>query len=278
MSYPSILVHLNDSKRLDVLLEAACGLASRSGSHLSGVFVVPPNPLPNLPEISARQDIIEASRRAWQERADTTKQAFERAVAGQPFTSEWREVHAGSLVMAEAVAQQARLADLTITSQGDPDASRNGADVIERVAFDSGRPVLAVPQAGRFKQIGDRVLVAWNGQKEAVRAVHDAMPMLKTAKKVHLLTIVSKREADPINIPGAAIANMLARHGVNCETARLVSGEISVADTLLNYASDHSIDLLVMGCYGHARLRERIFGGATRKILEEMTVPVLMSH
>jgi nucleotide-binding universal stress UspA family protein len=139
-----------------------------------------------------------------------------------------------------------------------------------------GRPVLVVPRYGTFPTIGERVLVAWNGAREAVRAVNDALPLLQRAQLVTVLSI-DPSDADH-RIPSADITLHLARHGVTAVAAQTRGTDLLVADILLSYAADLGADLIVSGAYGHTRLRELVLGGMTRHLLQTMTVPVLMSH
>jgi nucleotide-binding universal stress UspA family protein len=148
-----------------------------------------------------------------------------------------------------------------------------------QVALASGRPVLIVPYAGHFDNVGWRVLIVWNAAREAARAVSDSMPLLTSAELVTVLTI------DPhegphghSEIPGADIALHLARHGVKTEIERMISAGLPVRDALLLRAADLGADLIVMGAYGHSRVRELLLDGATRSVLRSVTVPVLMSH
>ena len=145
----------------------------------------------------------------------------------------------------------------------------------------AGRPVLAVPYAGKFDTIGKRIVIAWDARREAARAVADAVPLLEQAESVVTLSINPHGGAQAGThgeIPGADIATHLARHGISVEAQQLVANDISVGDMLLSRLSDLTADLLVMGVYGHSRARELVLGGVTRHILNHMTVPVLLSH
>jgi len=178
-------------------------------------------------------------------------------------------------------ALHARYVDLTILGQLDPD--RGDADLIrprpEHVTLASGRPILVVPYAGHFETVGRHVLIGWNATREATRAVNDAMPLLAAADVVTVLTIDAREGPDAHGeLPGADISLHLARHGVKAEVERTVSAGIPAGDVLLSRAADLGADLLVIGAYGHSRVRELLLGGATRSILQSMTVPVLMSH
>ena len=143
------------------------------------------------------------------------------------------------------------------------------------VVMGSGRPVIVVPYAGKFETAPSIALVAWSGTREASRAVHDAIPLLKRADKVSVLSINAK---DGTHLPGADIAAHLARHGCKAEAARTVTSDVSVADVILSDAADIGADFIVMGAYGHSRLREWVLGGATRDVLGMMTMPVFLAH
>ena len=142
----------------------------------------------------------------------------------------------------------------------------------------SRRPVLVVPYVGTYPRVGEQVLVAWDASREAARAVADALPVLQAAQRVVVLSANPDSGGKHGEVPGADIARHLARHGVRVDVQRLDSKEVAVADMLLNRISDEGIDTLVMGAYGHARVRELWLGGVTRHLMRSMTVPVLASH
>ncbi len=136
-----------------------------------------------------------------------------------------------------------------------------------------------VPYIGARQEMGRNVLVAWNGSREATRAVNDALPILERADKVTVLAVnPGKNGNDHGDIPSADIALHLARHGVKAEASQTVSDELEVGSIILSRISDLGADLVVMGAYGHSRMRELMMGGVTRDLLRHMTVPVLMSH
>jgi nucleotide-binding universal stress UspA family protein len=140
----------------------------------------------------------------------------------------------------------------------------------------AGRPVLMVPYAGRFPDTGKRVLIAWNAGREAARAVTDAMPLLSKAQSVEVVAF--GEGGDHGEVPGADLALFLARHGVKATAARQHAPGVDIGNQILSRAADVNADLIVMGAYGHSRLRELALGGATRSVLDAMTVPVLMAH
>jgi nucleotide-binding universal stress UspA family protein len=166
--------------------------------------------------------------------------------------------------------------DLVIVGQTDPENGEYDDLIVESALFDSGRPVIVAPYIQKDPLKLDRVVVCWDAGRTAARAVADAMPLLERADKVNVIS-VSQRPGSDQEIPGVDVAEHLARHGVNVEVQRIVS-DIDVAASILSCAADSATDLLVMGAYGHSRLREFILGGVTRGILQSVTVPVLMSH
>ena len=224
--------------------------------------------------------MITSGLNTFREEAGRIEAAFAKATREQPFTAEWRLVTAQGKGVAETVMEHGRSADLIMASQRDPSWEFHTLlDEPERLAVESGRPVLLIPYAGQFSSFGKRVTIAWNGRREAARAAFDALPLLKMASTVRILWINPQDEVqDAGDIPTAEIAAALARHGVKCETATTAAADIDVGDVLLSSLADDGCDLLVMGAYGRSRLREFVFGGATRHILRSMTVPVLMSH
>jgi len=178
------------------------------------------------------------------------------------------------------VALHTRYADLVVVGQPDPNnPGGRGTEVSATALMSSGRPLLVIPFAGNFTEIGNNVLVGWNGTGEAARALNDAIPLLHHAKKVTVLAINPRHGiGGDGDVPAADIALHLARHGIKAEAAHTVAKDIGEGDALLSYAADLGVDLLVCGMYGHSRLRELAFGGVTRSLLTEMTVPVLMAH
>ncbi len=280
MTYKTILVHLNDERRVGQLVDAAAYVADTQEAHLVGLYVVPPALVGSFTKLGGQ--LMNSGRAAFREEAARIKTIFEKAVAGRPLVSEFRllEPPAGHPGCAQAVIEQAATADLVVASQTDRDWEYSQLlDFPDQIALQSGRPTLMVPYAGRFPRLGTRVVVAWNGKREATRAIFDAMPLLHRAEAVKILMVnPGKDHYTGEMTPGANLAAALGRHGVKCEISQSVTAGIEVGDDLLSRLADFSADLLVMGCYGRSRLREFVLGGATRSILEHMTVPVLMSH
>ncbi len=176
------------------------------------------------------------------------------------------------------VLAHCRPTDLVMIGQSNPDRPEPMRELlIETILFESGVPVLLVPYIGSKSFEPNNVLIGWDGSSTATRAIHAAIPVLEKADKVTVLVIEKKANSEA-GQPGAEVANYLARHNMNVTIDVVSNPQTGVADTVLNYVSDNSNDLVVMGGYGHSRMREFLFGGATREILEAMTVPVLMAH
>jgi nucleotide-binding universal stress UspA family protein len=286
MSYKTIVVHINDERRLPGLLTAATTMASHHGAHLIGLSVVPPIFVPPASDIAiVVPSLIEAHRDAYRLEERRMKLAFESATQKEcsqgAFKAEWRSVDAGHLASSiQVIMPIARTCDLVIASQADPDwSSTVMLDVPDELATDSGRPVLVIPNAPRAAFAIKRVLIAWNGRREATRAVFDALPLLKKADEVSVIWINPQNDSDEAgDLPATDLCLALARHGVKCGEGACVAPKLSAGETLLSEATKFGWDILVMGCYGHSRLREFILGGATRHVLSQMTIPVLMSH
>jgi nucleotide-binding universal stress UspA family protein len=280
MTYKTILVHCNDKGRIGRVLGPAVELAERFAAHLIGLSVAPPalivpTGMPGTPDTLVVDERCQAYRRD----NPQLKAAFEAAAGGRGFTCEWREADAGSATVAEVVTGQARAVDLIVAAQSDPRWPGSVLlDVADRLAVEAGRPVLIVPNEGVHSGVGSRIVVAWNGAREGTRAAFDALPLLQAAADVKVLTVGGKGEgAPPAGFAAGDICAALARHGVASEALE-VESDGNVGRTLLNRAIEHRADLLVMGCYGHSRLAELVFGGATRHVLRHMTIPVLMTH
>ena len=273
-----IVLHLSTRASKDATIDYAVSIAAAFEAHLTGVaFALDPF----VPPTMGIGDVTPASwideeRAQGQAAANAAVARFEEVARrnGIAFNSQLTD---SSLAGAgDLFSEIAARFDLSIVRQAEPGRAPLEELVIEGALFDSGRPVLIVPYIQKDPLELDRVLVCWNASRNSARAVGDAMPFLHRAKAVEVL-IVTGEGSTGDEIPGADIGEHLARHGLEVEVERVVSkGEVT--DMILSHAADAGADLLVMGGYGHSRLREFILGGVTRGILRTMTVPVLMSH
>ncbi|HEX7931624.1 MAG TPA: universal stress protein [Paraburkholderia sp.] len=278
MSYKTIVVHLDTSPNAHPRLETALGLARQFGAHLTGAFAVfSPDPR-SLYVMAGTADYYREHEERREERRAALERLFHAELRRAEVEGEWIAVEESA---GFAVPRLGRCADLIVAGQDNPrdPESYVGDFFPENLILTSGRPVLLVPCARNERSTGNRILVAWDGSREAARAVHDALPFLRAAQSITILTVNGMHEAGPARMPGAEIATAIARHGVRVEVADIETGAGgSVGEVLLSQVADGGVDLLVMGGYGHARWRELVMGGATRTILQSMTVPVLMSH
>jgi nucleotide-binding universal stress UspA family protein len=276
MSPQTILVHLDGRARGAETLKVANRIARIFNSHVATVFATQPPLL-----VASAMDPAAAVVLEYQAEAELALQSAAKAqVAAAESLSdlaiEWRVTSFNTI---GNVALHARHADLLVMNQEDPDLSPGtGPSIPAGVIMRAGRPVLLVPYAGSFKTCGDSVLIAWNASRESARAAADALPFLKAAREVHVVSFNPESESDWGEVPGADIGLWLARHNVRVTVHQRRSRDVDVGNQLLSLAADLGTDLVVMGAYGHSRAYEMVLGGATRTILGSMTVPVLMSH
>jgi nucleotide-binding universal stress UspA family protein len=283
MLLKDLLVHLDSSEQSRHRLDYALRLAARDDAHLVGLYTL--DLMPTLAALAraypGRVEQYEGFVNLRNAELDLMKQAealFRDALGREGVAGEWRFVEGAHDQM---VALHARYADLTIVGQIDPvhPPADTAARIPEETLLTSGRPVVIVPYAGAFQTIGQHIVVAWKATAEASRAVADALLLLERAGKVTVLTVNPDRSADAEpGLPVADIAQHLARHDIRVEAATTIADDIATGDAVLNYIADCGADFLVMGGYGHPRAREAMFGGVTRQILRQMTVPVLMAH
>lgn len=276
MSYQDILVHIDDSETLAGRLAVALELADRFGAHLTGVYVDPGLALPTLIDVPVSPSLLDDLEAEHQARCERAEQTFRKIVDRSAVANEWRVAH-GEL--AYTLSRHARYADLVVLGQeGADDQKVVIGGLPDSVVLTCGRPALVVPYIGARTSLGKHAVVAWNGSREAARAVHDALPILSQADRVDVLCIDPEHGEEHADLPGADLCLHLARHGVKAEAQTVVAEDIEVGDLLLSRVSELNADLIVMGAYGHARWREVVLGGATKQLLKQMTVPVFMSH
>ena len=278
MSYRTILVHCDANPKVAQRLAVAVDLAQRHKAHLVGVNVRQPFDLPAFFDGPLPTNDLFASYEAVAKADETAaKEAFDKAVKGTHLSTEWRSVEGyvdGELEI------QARYADLLIVGQNDPDALSPAPPALpEVVALSTGRPALVVPHIGASAAVGKTVMLCWNASRESARAASDALPFLQAAGKVIVLVVDPKSSANGHGAePGADVAAWLVRHGVKVTVQRDVAADTDVASVILSRAADHDVDLIVMGLYGHSRLREMVLGGVSRTLLASMTVPLFIAH
>jgi len=273
-----LVVHLAAGAKPDPAGAYAISIAEAFGAHVSAVVfsydpVIPPTIMGSVPA-----SLIDAQR-AENDKAATNAQAkFDEAARRAGVSADSRVLNASLPGSADRFAAIARRFDLAVVGQGEPGVLADAQELVaEGALFSSGRPVMMVPYIQQDGLKLDRVMVCWDASRAAARAVGDALPLLRKAKAIDVVMVAGERPKSD-EIPGADIGQHLARHDLKVDVRRIVATDTDVANTILSHAADTSTDLLVMGGYGHSRLREFILGGATRGIMKSMTVPVLMSH
>jgi nucleotide-binding universal stress UspA family protein len=277
MTYKDILVHIDNLGPCKARRAAAINLAKAFDARLTGLHVRTRPYIPPYAEAQISPEILEAQAKDLERIADEAGKAFTAATKSSGVKTEWRAIEGHA---PDVISLQARYFDLVVVGQGDPaDLLMPGdRDMPDHAIMTSGRPAVVVPCVGQYPTIGRNVMIAWDASRTATRAVHDAMPFLKTAKSVTVMVVNPTTITRGIgDLPGADMAAHLARHGVKAE-ADHVQCDLEPGEMLLSRAADKGVDLLVMGAYGHARWREIVLGGVTDHILNHMTVPVLMSH
>ena len=281
MSYKDIVVHVDATERSDARVVLAARIAKKHQAHLTGVYVIEPDPVDPLLStgvpFGAGQPGGKASSKS-RTLAAHAERHFNETLAADQVEGLFQTYNG---LPEDIVPRRARFADLLIASQSNPEDKIDfGSRVATNTVVGAGRPALVIPYAGTYSAAGSRIVVAWNNTREAARVLNDALPLLTLAEKVVVLAVNPPEEPgtdSPIG-GGADVVQHLARHGVKAESARIEAHEIAVGDTLLNRAFDLGADLLVSGAYGHSQLRELLLGGVTRDLFDRMTLPVFMSH
>jgi nucleotide-binding universal stress UspA family protein len=279
MSYRSIVVHLDTGERAHPRLELALRVAKQFGAHLTGMFSVFMPDRRSFYVMAGSAEYYSDQDKLRTERRGAIERLFHAELGRAKVEGDWVSTDECANL---AVPRRGRTADLIIASQDNPDDPEAyvGDHFPENLLMSIGRPVLMVPYIGTFPAVGRDVMVAWDGSREATRAVHDALPFMQHAKKTTVVTVNGTKDEPTDSSPsGADIGAVIARHGVKVEVINIDAATgASIGDALLHHASDLGADLIVMGAYGHARWQELVMGGATREILKSMKVPVLMSH
>lgn len=245
MSIRDILVHVETSSSCRARLWLAGQLARQFDAHLLGIG---------------------------SETAGAAEERFAALLSRLELQGEW---HTAEGLVVPCVTEMAGAADLVVLGQPDPDRLLVELNAPEDVILACGRPVLVVPYVGDFATVGDRVLVGWNGTREATRAVHDAIPLMSTSTAVTVLSV--DPPLDDVT-DSEALVQHLIHHGLPAVAELSDKRDRTVADAVRSRAAELGCDLIIMGAYGHSRLREMLLGGMTHDMLQVMTLPVLMAH
>lgn len=279
MPIRSVFVHVDDTRRCERRIELAAQIARASPAKLTGAYLVPNGSLTPFQSAMLPERLVEM-RLAESGEAQSEAEARLRNVAARTglMEVEWR-APAGDAV--EAAVAHARFADLAVLGQAAPEDPHAAflLRLAQAVLLSAGHPVLFVPYAFGQETFAENVLVAWKDTRESARAVADALPLLRRARRVHVVAVAATEEAaDAESHSTARLREYLARHGVAAAIRPEIAADIDTGELLLSRAADLGVDLFVMGAYSRSPLDERLWGGVTRFMLASMTAPTLMSH
>lgn len=275
MKLTSILVYVDNTARSERSLVVAAKLAREHDAHLIGLAVRPPVAIPTYASVHVPQEVFAMYEKDLDSQMAAAKAQFDHAMdlAGWGARSEWATARGDIGV---SMCTEGRAVDLIVMGQeNEDDDPLQYRSVPDYVILESGRPVMLVPYVGRVENFGKRVVVGWNGSRESARALKDALPFLDKASEVEIICVNPPEDEE---LFGADAARFVAQHGIKAKVSREVAKDIAPEDVILNSVADSDADLLVMGAYGHSRIRELILGGVSNHILKRMTTTVLMSH
>jgi nucleotide-binding universal stress UspA family protein len=275
-SLKSVLVSLNDVAQLSGLLAAARHLAGKFNAQVVGLYVIPAVQIYPMMGYDAPPATYDGNQIFFNQHRDKVKAEFETAMKADGIEYAFQELQGRAPQIASDVADRGRAHDMILLSASQMDGVVGFEDdFAERVVMLAGRPVLVLPRTSGKTFDFSEIVLGWDGGREAARATFDAMPLLRQARRVRVVGIdVAPRGREP----ASEIAETLAHHGVKTEIIHVTSDGMSAGETLLRSAHDHGAGLLIIGAYGHGRFSEFIFGGATRYVFRNLTLPVLMSH
>lgn len=273
-----IILHLEREKSRDSVRDYAISVAETFDAHLAGVafggiISIPSYIMPGLPPYIPEDWLKESN-----QLAAAAVERFEAAAKHSRLSVECKLDTECNSSPAGNFSAMARRFDLSIVMQSAENIGLDNNLIIESALFDSGRPVIVVPFIQKGGLMLDRILCCWDGSSAAARAINDSLPILKRTAEVELFIVTNEKTKRESEFGGADMANHLARHDVRVRVTALPGEDSDVANVILSYAADCTANMIVMGGYGHSRLREFVLGGATRGILSTMTVPVFISH
>jgi nucleotide-binding universal stress UspA family protein len=279
MDIKNILLHLDHSSGCQNRLQTAFAMASNYDALITGLFVVPDYVVPSYVEAQISVDLI----------TDVTEKALARA---RDTLSEYQKMAAAAGVTMDAhvvegqvipiLREHSKYSDLLMLGQDQPDDPDNASyGLADALLFEGACACMVVPHSGKLALPGKRILLTWNASRESARALREAMPMLKTAETLVVLSS-EPDDADATIARGHPHADELARflesHGIESVSSGINDLDISASDAILGQAAEMDADMIVMGAYGHARLREIILGGVTRDLLKQSPIPLFLAH
>ncbi len=279
MQYKNILIYLDQGASNVERVKTAVALAKVHSAQLTGVVVhaLPTTRMMHKLGLGHGDELLQKARQD----SEVVIQAFSQSMTEQDIAFDTRVIECKESHAPRKLARLSRNFDLCILRQANPDKPNADfiSDLSEGVLFESGRPVFFMPYIGAHTIPCRKGIIAWDGSAAASRAVHDTLPLMEQMEEVVILVVdADKVERNTDCEPGEDLSRHLLAHGIENKVNRVPSGGISTSTIILNEVSDSGADVLIMGGYGTAKLREMILGGVTRTLFETMTVPVVMSH
>lgn len=272
-----IVVNLTGSTPQEFAADYAISLAQLFDAHIAGVGFIYEPVIPGSLMGGIPTDLIEAQREENTKAAQAASGRFEAAAARAGVSAEVRILDASVAGAADLFGRAARRFDLAVVGQARPREGASEELLIEGALFESGRPVVVVPHVQTQGVTLERVLVCWDGSRPAARAIADGMPLLRRAKAIDIVAVSGERGKGS-ELAGTNMARHLARHGLAVELKRVSAGDVDVPSAIAAYAAGIGADFMIMGGYGHSRLREWLLGGTTYELLHAAPVPLLVAH
>lgn len=273
MAIKDLLVYVDNDEQCANRLQFAVQMAKHCEARLNGVYVRRQLEIPTYADVQIPQDVLAAGEKQLMEMSGAARNVFQKSVAGSSLDSEFHQLKG---VLPEVLSTSMHYADLAIVAQRHADdADLNVHYSPDPLLFQAGRPLIVVPHAGEFHYPPGNVVVAWNTSAPSARALHDALPLLRSAEQVLVVNVGKTHRA---TLADGSLARHLTQHGLQAEIRNIDAADSDAHEVVLSVAAETGSGLIVMGGYGHTRFRELVLGGMTRALLESMTVPVLMSH
>lgn len=273
MTVRDLFVYVDNDRQCGNRLGYAVQIARCFGANLHGVYVRRQMGIPSYAEVQIPKDVLAEAERSLAQMAASASAAFSQAVDGTSLQTGYRELRG---TLPDVLSASLRYADLAVLPQRHPeDADLNTHYNPAPLMFQTGRPVLIVPHGGTLEFPARRAVVAWDGGAASARALHDALPLLAKAEQVVVVSVGKRASA---SLDDNDLGAHLARHGLDVELRNVEAADSDAHRVVMKVAADTGSGLLVMGGYGHTRVRELVLGGMTRDVLSGMTAPVLMSH
>lgn len=276
MQIRDILLCVDPLRPGSALIDNAVRFASKHEANLTGLYPFEILDFPGYVQAQLPKEVLDNHRKIYLEEAEQAEAAFRETCTSAGIHWDWRRVEGER---AQSVIDSGRLSDLVMLAGGDHGDGSPAGESSGRIMLECGRPVLLLPATPMAEETGSRILVAWNGRRESVRAVHDALPLLEGAERVQIVMVnPDTGAADYGDLPGSELCRHLARHGVKAEAEEVRARGKSDGAALLDLAKENGANLVVMGAYGHARWRELVIGGVTDHVLRHAELPVFLSH